>query len=132
MSGLQSMVWSLTGLIEESRLTYTYSRRLLQPDQPSLRIHHRVLLTSIMSRDEGHRRVSAECPQEIAEDCAHRLYRFEYLWQDSENFKKPTKMSAPQYIEHLMVWCQANIDNEQQFPSKIGTVLSAFDSISQC
>jgi len=24
-----------------------------------------------------------------------------------------------------MVWCQANIDNEQQFPSKIGTVLAA-------
>lgn len=32
-------------------------------------------------------------------------------------------MSAPEYIEHLMGWCQANIDNEQLFPSKIGAPL---------
>jgi len=42
------------------------------------------------------------------------------LWQDSGNYKRPTKMSAPEYIEHLMAWCQNNIDDEQQFPSKIG------------
>jgi hypothetical protein len=30
--------------------------------------------------------------------------RFEYLWQDSETYKRPTKMPAPQYIEHLMGW----------------------------
>ena len=46
--------------------------------------------------------------------------RFEYLWQDSENFKRPTKMPAPQYVEHLMGWVQSNIDNEQMFPSRIG------------
>lgn len=49
-----------------------------------------------------------------------RLSRFEYLWQDSENFKRPTKMSAPEYIEHLMTWVQGNVDNEQMFPSRIG------------
>ena len=48
-------------------------------------------------------------------------FRFEYLWQDSENYKRPTKMSAPQYVEHLMAWVQSNIDNEQMFPSRIGT-----------
>lgn len=48
------------------------------------------------------------------------LDRFEYLWQDSENFKRPTKMSAPEYIEHLMAWVQSNVDNEQMFPSRIG------------
>jgi MOB kinase activator 1 len=48
--------------------------------------------------------------------------RFEYLWQDSEKYKKPTKMPAPQYIEHLMAWVQSNVDNEQMFPSKIGMV----------
>lgn len=47
--------------------------------------------------------------------------RFEYLWQDSENYKRPTKMSAPAYIEHLMAWIQGNIDNEQMFPSRAGT-----------
>lgn len=46
--------------------------------------------------------------------------RFEYLWQDSENYKRPTKMPAPAYIEQLMSWVQANIDNEQVLPSKIG------------
>lgn len=48
-------------------------------------------------------------------------HRFEYLWQDSENYKRPTKMPAPAYVEHLMAWVQANIDNEQVLPSKIGT-----------
>lgn len=46
--------------------------------------------------------------------------RFEYLWQDGENYKRPTKMPAPAYIEQLMAWVQANIDNEQVLPSKIG------------
>lgn len=47
--------------------------------------------------------------------------RFEYLWQDSENFKRPTKMPAPEYVEHLMAWVQSNVDNESMFPSRIGT-----------
>jgi MOB kinase activator 1 len=50
-------------------------------------------------------------------------YRFEYLWQDNENYKKPTKMAAPDYVEHLMAWVQSNIDNEQMFPSRIGEIL---------
>ncbi|KAF2865310.1 Mob1/phocein [Massariosphaeria phaeospora] len=54
------------------------------------------------------------CPEMKATD------EFEYLWQDSENYKKPTKMSAPEYIEHLMAWVQSNVDNEQMFPSRIG------------
>jgi MOB kinase activator 1 len=49
------------------------------------------------------------------------LSRFEYLWQDNENYKRPTKMAAPAYIEQLMTWVQANIDNESVMPSKIGT-----------
>ena len=56
------------------------------------------------------------------------LRRFEYLWQDSENFKRPTKMPAPEYVEHLMAWVQSNIDNESMFPSRIGTYVQ--DSIS--
>lgn len=30
-------------------------------------------------------------------------------------------MPAPEYVEHLMAWVQASIDNEQVFPSRIGT-----------
>ncbi|KAH7156781.1 Mob1/phocein [Dactylonectria macrodidyma] len=54
------------------------------------------------------------CPEMKATD------EFEYLWQDSENYKRPTKMPAPAYIEQLMAWVQSNIDNEQVLPSKIG------------
>ena len=46
--------------------------------------------------------------------------RFEYLWQDSENYKRPTKMAAPAYIEQLMTWVQGHIDNEAVLPSRIG------------
>ncbi|QDS73737.1 Maintenance of ploidy protein mob1 [Venturia effusa] len=54
------------------------------------------------------------CPEMKATD------EFEYLWQDNEQFKKPTKMPAPEYVEHLMSWVQGHVDNEQMFPSRIG------------
>ncbi|KAK4162286.1 Mob1/phocein [Cladorrhinum sp. PSN259] len=54
------------------------------------------------------------CPEMKATD------EFEYLWQDSENYKRPTKMPAPAYIEKLMTWVQSNIDNEAVLPSRIG------------
>lgn len=63
---------------------------------------------------------------DASEDLIYMLlkaYRFEYLWQDSESFKRPTKMPAPEYIEHLMAWVQGNIDNESMFPSRIGKLL---------
>ena len=55
------------------------------------------------------------CPEMKATD------EFEYLWQDeTPQYRKPTKMSAPLYVEHLMSWVQSNIDNEAVFPSRIG------------
>jgi len=48
--------------------------------------------------------------------------RFEYLWQDSENYKRQTKMAAPAYIEQLMTWVQGHIDNEATLPSRIGKI----------
>ncbi|KIW22859.1 uncharacterized protein PV07_11112 [Cladophialophora immunda] len=55
------------------------------------------------------------CPEMKATD------EFEYLWQDAATgFPKPTKMPAPEYIEHLMTWVQSNVDNESTFPSRIG------------
>ncbi|EXJ78019.1 maintenance-ploidy protein MOB1 (MPS1 binder 1) [Capronia epimyces CBS 606.96] len=55
------------------------------------------------------------CPEMKATD------EFEYLWQDAATgYPKPTKMPAPEYIEHLMTWVQSNIDNESTFPSRIG------------
>ncbi|PWN50493.1 putative MOB1 protein [Violaceomyces palustris] len=48
--------------------------------------------------------------------------RFEYHWQDanSQLYKKPTKMSAPEYVDCLMNWVQNQLDDEALFPSKIG------------
>ncbi|KAK7207454.1 maintenance of ploidy protein mob1 [Myxozyma melibiosi] len=56
----------------------------------------------------------ASCPEMKATD------EYEYLWQDNEKFKKPTKLSAPDYIEHLMNWVQAYFENPAVFPAKIG------------
>ncbi|XP_013101338.1 MOB kinase activator-like 3 [Stomoxys calcitrans] len=42
--------------------------------------------------------------------------RYEYLWADSENYKKPTSLPAPKYIELLMDWAEAQINNETVFP----------------
>jgi MOB kinase activator 1 len=48
--------------------------------------------------------------------------RYEYHWQDSNSseFRKPTKMSAPDYVDCLMTWTQGILDNEEVFPSKVG------------
>ncbi|KDN43783.1 putative MOB1 protein [Tilletiaria anomala UBC 951] len=48
--------------------------------------------------------------------------RFEYHWQDPTvpEYKKPTKMSAPDYVDCLMSWVQAQLDDDSVFPSKIG------------
>lgn len=93
------------------------SGRLLQSHQSTIRLDYRVLLSTIMSRNEGYGRV---CMLYYWVGTLLTDDRFEYLWQDSENFKRPTKMPAPTYIEHLMGWVQSNIDNEAVFPSRIG------------
>lgn len=57
------------------------------------------------------------------------MRRFEYLWQDSENYKRPTKMPAPAYIEQLMSWVQSNIDNEAVLPSRIGEMMEPLSEL---
>lgn len=44
--------------------------------------------------------------------------RFEYHWQDSNStrFRRSTRLSAPDYIECLLNWTQAQIDDETLFP----------------
>ena len=48
-------------------------------------------------------------------------YRYEYLWADGTEVKKPIKLSAPEYVDYLMTWVQKQLDDETVFPSKIGT-----------
>uniref|UniRef100_A0A7E4VC09 MOB kinase activator-like 3 n=1 Tax=Panagrellus redivivus TaxID=6233 RepID=A0A7E4VC09_PANRE len=42
--------------------------------------------------------------------------RYEYLWQDGERYKKPTKLPAPDYIHELMEWIEVRINDENVFP----------------
>ncbi|KAF9327808.1 MOB kinase activator 1B [Podila minutissima] len=46
--------------------------------------------------------------------------KYEYHWKDDDQFKKPARVSAPIYVDHLMSWVQSQLDNEAIFPSKIG------------
>jgi len=46
--------------------------------------------------------------------------KYEYHWSDGVQIKKPIKLSAPAYVDHLMLWIQSQLDDEHVFPSKIG------------
>lgn len=67
--------------------------------------------------------IPSECPTMSAG------MRYEYHWQDSHSleYRKPTKMSAPDYVECLMTWTQNMLDNEEIFPSKVGESDSTFN-----
>lgn len=48
--------------------------------------------------------------------------RYEYHWQDATNpqYRRPTKLCAPDYVDCLMGWTQAMLDDQNIFPSKVG------------
>ena len=52
--------------------------------------------------------------------------RYEYLWEDGVTYKRPTKLSAPDYVDTLMNWVQTRLDDESVFPHKIGMRDSRF------
>ena len=45
--------------------------------------------------------------------------KYEYLWADGTNIKKPIKCSAPEYMDYLMTWVQNILDDENIFPSRL-------------
>lgn len=47
--------------------------------------------------------------------------KYEYRWQDEHRFRKPTALSAPRYMDLLMDWIEAQINNEELFPTNVGT-----------
>lgn len=64
----------------------------------------------------------------VADDCSKITCpsmsggpKYEYLWCDNENYKKPTALSAPQYISLLMEWIEKQINDESLFPCTTGT-----------
>jgi MOB kinase activator 1 len=42
--------------------------------------------------------------------------RNEYLWKDGQNYKKPTRVSAPVYIDLLLNWVNEQISDPNLFP----------------
>lgn len=46
--------------------------------------------------------------------------RYEYRWQDGDEYKKPTKLSALKYMNLLMDWIESLINNEDIFPTRVG------------
>lgn len=46
--------------------------------------------------------------------------KYEYRWQDEHRFRKPTALSAPQYMDLLMDWIEVQINNEDVFPTNVG------------
>ncbi|XP_017749444.1 PREDICTED: MOB kinase activator 3A-like, partial [Rhinopithecus bieti] len=46
--------------------------------------------------------------------------KYEYRWQDEHKFRKPTALSAPRYMDLLMDWIEAQINNEDLFPTNVG------------
>ena len=51
--------------------------------------------------------------------------RFEYLWADGMEYKKPTPLSAPKYVSLLMDWIESQINNEKTFPTSVGKYLES-------
>ncbi|KAJ1085014.1 hypothetical protein NDU88_005150 [Pleurodeles waltl] len=47
--------------------------------------------------------------------------KYEYRWQDDHKYRKPTALSAPKYMNLLMDWIEVQINNEDIFPTNVGT-----------
>ncbi|EFC42263.1 predicted protein [Naegleria gruberi] len=43
--------------------------------------------------------------------------KYEYLWMDGKDYKKATKLSAPEYVALLMDWICHIVNDENAFPS---------------
>jgi len=46
---------------------------------------------------------------------------YEYYWMDGVKYKKPEKVSAPEYVDLLMTWVETQLNDEQIFPLQVGT-----------
>ncbi|KAJ1967272.1 MOB kinase activator 1B [Dispira parvispora] len=46
--------------------------------------------------------------------------KYEYHWSDGQQYKKPIRVSAPQYTSLLMDWAQGLMENNETFPVQTG------------
>ncbi|KAI7991370.1 MOB kinase activator-like 1A [Camellia lanceoleosa] len=45
--------------------------------------------------------------------------KYEYRWADGVTIKKPIEVSASKYVEYLMDWIEAQLDDKSIFPQKL-------------
>lgn len=57
---------------------------------------------------------SSECPTMSAGT------KYEYLWADGKEVKKPIRVSAPEYVDLLMKWIEELINDDKVFPANPG------------
>lgn len=62
--------------------------------------------------------LSATCPVMTAGP------KWEFHWCDGSEFKRPVKLSAPDYISKLLAWIKAQIEDETLFPTAMGVGFS--------
>lgn len=46
--------------------------------------------------------------------------KYEYMWADGKEVKRPMAVSAPRYVDYLMTWVQNQLDDEAVFPTQLG------------
>ena len=46
--------------------------------------------------------------------------KYEYMWADGVQIRKPIAVSAPRYVDYLMTWVQNLLDDEKVFPTELG------------
>jgi len=50
--------------------------------------------------------------------------KYEFLWADGVKYKKPTKVSAPEYVDLLMAWIENQTNDPAIFPVDLKKKLS--------
>ena len=45
--------------------------------------------------------------------------KYEYMWADGKDIKKPIRVSANMYVDYLMAWVQDTLDDDSIFPSRV-------------
>eukprot|EP01119_Soliformovum_irregulare_P022024 TRINITY_DN7444_c0_g1_i2.p1 TRINITY_DN7444_c0_g1~~TRINITY_DN7444_c0_g1_i2.p1 ORF type:complete len:184 (-),score=30.96 TRINITY_DN7444_c0_g1_i2:68-619(-) len=82
---------------------------LLQPNHITPHKYCRFLHTSKLSRHGSWNKVS----------CVISWFdrnRYEYLWADGKDVKKPIKVSASEYMDYLLPWVRSHLEDETIFP----------------
>jgi MOB kinase activator 1 len=55
--------------------------------------------------------------------------KYEYLWADGVRVKKPTKVSAPQYMDFMFEWIDQQISDPDIFPVDEGKLVLHLQSL---